>query len=1055
MEHFAKFTPPRPSGIVPRRRLFRLLDDLLSHPILWVSGPAGSGKTSLAASYLKENKAPALWYQMDSRDGDIATFFYYLSLAAKKASPRKKGGLPLLTSEYLKDITTFARRFFEQLFNRLNKNSFLVFDNYQEVAAESLLHLVIHQALTVIPPEIKVVLLSRQMPPGDLIRFRANDLLGLITWQDLRLDIDESVEISGRRRPEGLSLKDVEHLHRAVDGWVAGLVLTLESMKLKPLDLQEVSSHPPEEIFEYFASEVFSKSDPELQTFLLRTAFLPKFTVEMAHQLTGMTEASQILASLSKKGFFTAEHGHQTPQYEYHPLFQRFLISRARQTFSMDVLEDLRTKGASLLEAAGQIEAAVELFQEIKRWDRLIPLILKYAPLMVSQGRDRPLEQWLRSLPPEDLERNGWLLYWLGVSLITVDLSASRRTFEEAFELFEIRKDISGQLSAWSGIVSAILYAQDDFSLLDKWMAWLDSQVSLPLRLPQPELDGMLVTSMMGALTYRQPSHPKIDQWIREGDRIANDHPNAYFRMRANIYLGVYFFWTGNFAMVRHHVQRVQESASGLQDLHMLRICSKWADSHYFFFHQPEGEACQRTALDGLDIAQSTGIHLLDMQLYGNLIMGFLSDGNLLDAGRHLDAMGSAMQGSYRRAYYYYLASWQAWLNRDLPKALHHIEQALNLIIASGMPSVEVSVRAAFAELLFEAGKSQEADSQLAIANRKAELLGGDYFVLICGLTQARLALAGNGRPEALNSLRKALAVGRTQKLFNNYWWVPAWMTALCLKALEEGIEAEYVQELVRRRFLFPDRPPYHCQNWPWELKIHTLGRFEIIRDGEALYFPVKAPKRVLLLLKALIACGARGSSEEQLAQFLWPEAEGDMALQSLATTLHRLRQLLGKDGAIVVRDGWVSLNSRKCWVDAHVFEELLQRMEEQAGSNASFLQKGSQKENYQPLESALNLYQGVFLKDLNEPWAISYRDRLRRKFARDLLQLGENLKNAGAFEKAAAWFEKGLEADELEESFYLGLMTCHQARGRSAEALAVYQRCDKIMKSKLNAHLS
>ena len=62
---------------------------------------AGSGKTALTASYLDNGKFPCLWYRMDEGDGDIATFFYYLGLAAKKASPRKRKPLPLLTPEYL------------------------------------------------------------------------------------------------------------------------------------------------------------------------------------------------------------------------------------------------------------------------------------------------------------------------------------------------------------------------------------------------------------------------------------------------------------------------------------------------------------------------------------------------------------------------------------------------------------------------------------------------------------------------------------------------------------------------------------------------------------------------------------------------------------------------------------------------------------------------------------------------------------------------------------------------------------------------------------------
>src|SRR3990172_12098240 len=90
----AKITKPRLPDVLPRTRLFRLLDRTRkTSPVIWVSGPAGSGKTTLIANYLDAKKLSCLWYQADGGDNDIGTFFYYMSLAAKKAgSPPGCGG---------------------------------------------------------------------------------------------------------------------------------------------------------------------------------------------------------------------------------------------------------------------------------------------------------------------------------------------------------------------------------------------------------------------------------------------------------------------------------------------------------------------------------------------------------------------------------------------------------------------------------------------------------------------------------------------------------------------------------------------------------------------------------------------------------------------------------------------------------------------------------------------------------------------------------------------------------------------------------------------------
>src|SRR5690242_13283831 len=114
----AKINRPRVTGISLRGRLFRLLDHCAKKPIIWLSAPAGSGKSTMVTSYLDEYKLPSLWYQVDESDADIATFFYYMGLAAKRAFPRNRMSMPLLTPEYLQGVTTFTRRYFESLYGR-------------------------------------------------------------------------------------------------------------------------------------------------------------------------------------------------------------------------------------------------------------------------------------------------------------------------------------------------------------------------------------------------------------------------------------------------------------------------------------------------------------------------------------------------------------------------------------------------------------------------------------------------------------------------------------------------------------------------------------------------------------------------------------------------------------------------------------------------------------------------------------------------------------------------------------------------------------------------
>jgi hypothetical protein len=78
-----------------------------------------------------------------------------------------------------------------------------------------------------------------------------------------------------------------------------------------------------------------------------------------------------------------------------------------------------------------------------------------------------------------------------------------------------------------------------------------------------------------------------------------------------------------------------------------------------------------------------------------------------------------------------------------------------------------------------------------------------------------------------------------------------------------------------------------------------------------------KPPHRLLELLKALVAFGSDGVEQAELADTLWPQAEGDRARNALIVNLSRLRTLLGRDDTVLLHDGRVVLNRHCCWIDA------------------------------------------------------------------------------------------------------------------------------------------
>jgi LuxR family transcriptional regulator, maltose regulon positive regulatory protein len=274
-------------------------------------------------------------------------------------------------------------------------------------------------------------------------------------------------------------------------------------------------------------------------------------------------------------------------------------------------------------------------------------------------------------------------------------------------------------------------------------------------------------------------------------------------------------------------------------------------------------------------------------------------------------------------------------------------------------------------------------------------------------------------------------------------------MAKLCTRALEAEIEVEYVQELICRLRIVPDRSPIHLENWPWYLKVFTLGRFELLKDGKPAQFSRKVQQKPLSLLKVLIALGGREIKEDQIADILWPEADGDAAHHAFVSTLHRLRQLIGYEKALHFREGKISLDDRYFWVDAWALEHIWEQAD-------VCRKEGRVDISVQLAEKAIAMYRGPFLSgETEEPWMVSLRERLRNKFLTCVNRLGRYWQQVGQEMKAVECYQRGLDADDLAEEFYQGLMICHQRLNQEAEARAVYHRCRKILSSAIGVEPS
>jgi LuxR family transcriptional regulator, maltose regulon positive regulatory protein len=1064
-----KLTRPICRRVLPRDRLFDALECSREKKVIWISAPAGSGKTTLVANYINSHNPPCIWYQIDEGDVDLATFFYYLGLATRNATPRNHKPLPLLTPEYHQGIPVFAKRFFEQLAARLmsktsphshdgNVNSAIVFDNYQDVPEDSAFQTIINAGLESIPQEINVFILSRSDPPPAYARLRAAGEMRILGWEDIRLTADESNAIAMLKAGPDLPDKTLSHLYHTTDGWVAGLVLLMEGMGIKDFSLEFNPGLQLEEIFGYFASELFDRSSIENRAFLLETSFLSKMDARMAEALTGNANARRIFSDLNRRNYFTNTYTSSEHTFQYHALFREFLQAKAVSTLPLEQLRQVRLRAARVLEANGYGEDAVNLLFDAKEWPEATRVILNLAQGLISQGRWQTLQSWIDSIPDSVNEDQPWLNYWKGTCRFPSSPEKSMGYFSKAFEQFKSTKDSAGAFLALSGMLDSVNFRLDTFFELDRLIEMMDELRKEYPQFPSREIESHVVNSMLNALTLRQPFNPAWNQWEDRGFALLRDITDVDVALHILCGLAFYRLFLGEIEKVKPILESIHQRVDAGQ-ASTLAILSLRDLQAFYLWLSADFEKNRTAAENGIALAESSGIHIMDIFLYGHGSAGALSNGDIAVAGEYLDKMLSAihmMPCKYGEFFYHNLKAWKYLLEGDLAQAASHADHGLEFGRAMGRPLMTPAphlVKAMIMHQLMDDEKAFEHLSEIRKNSGSTTLFQVDFMTF---LIEAQIALDNGDESGGRDFLSKAMGIGREHGYVNSFFWVGSMMARLCMKALEAGIETDYVRSLILKRNLIPDVPVLHLENWPWPLKIYTLGHFEMIRDDSLVSFSGKVQQKPLLLLKAIIAFGGNNVKEEQLCDAIWPDTDGDLAHRSFETTLYRLRRLIGKDNVVHLKEGRLTLDMQSCWVDAFALDQILNEAEKmfetvRRSPVDSQQSRITAAQAIRLVQRAIDLYKGHFLEAEPEgSWLISPQERLRAKYIRGITALAGYWEYAGDLDMATKCYEKALEVDDLAEEFYQHLMRIHCLLGRRTNAIEVYDHCRSLLNAKI-----
>ncbi len=1032
--------------IISRDRLLKKLSDKKHFSITWLTGKAGSGKTTLVADYLQKSNLPHIWYRVDSGDNDLSSFFYYFGLAIKNQFSAFQGKMPLLTQEYGNEYLAFSRKYFQIFSNNAPLPLHVVFDNSHAVNENSPFHHSLKEGIAHLAPKIHTIIISRKAPPAYFTSMIAENHMRIIDNFDLSFSYSETEKLIQKEIPIKLSKDLVQQIFKKSEGWAAGIILLIRSIKQTGIIPKNPTGAPLENIFDYFASELFNNLDHSFQLFLVKTALLPRFTSKIATSITGSSRVDYFLDTAINDHIFLECSRDLSTVYQYHPLFKEFLLKCSKELLKPEEVRDVKTRGAELLQNLGWIEESFELYNQLENYDQLINIVLENANSFISLGRNKTLLKWISYIPETNKNRQPWLIYWEGMGYLFQSMKPAVLFLRQAVDKFIEKNDIPAALLSWSSLTYCLFIYQNELSELDSYLEWSKNHTHPDMIYPSLELEACVAISRATALMCREPQDPDIEFWMQKTISLSNVCHDTQIWVFASSCIITFQIFTNPRSNLYYYNQFKRLAREHKTDFS--KILLYLYDSLSYFSSEMSVKTAKKLAENGLKYSLETGIYFCIDLLFGlNILLAIIAN-DCNEAKRKLLEFELLLDHSMpnHSAVYYLFSTLFNISQHKYDQAMENGVIAMIKIRQVGFIFPEIMAGVVLSQAYSMGSQHDNALKQIEYSKKVASISRTPILEFICGLTESFIYLRDGQIEESVIILQKSLKLGKQYQFTRiPWWWNAEMLVKLCMIALENQLEIHYIRQIIHANNLIPTSSEPPPENWPFPIEISTLGNFQIIIKGEIPRATSKPKSKVLDLLKILIGFGTNKVAIELICDELWPEKDGDLAKSAFSTTLNRLRKLLMSKNAILTEGGKIGLNSDLCRIDSVHFEKLV---------NSILMQQGPKNNRIESLyKQAIDLYKGAYLHGEPEhTWIIiNKREKLEEMYIKMVTDLCTLLDGNDKSEEALQYCREGIERIPTEESFYRYMMFYYAKSGNNAEVVKLYNQCRNNLRRSFN----
>ena len=386
-------------NLVHRPKLLEKLNKGLHRKLIFISAPAGFGKTTVLSDWIEQTKIPTAWYSLDKRDNDPTEFLTYIIAGIRNIKNGfGEGSKKLLNAPVKPNIESIVGLLINDAI-KVEEDFILVFDDFHLINSQEIFDTV-KFLLEHMPGQMHIVISTRSDPPLPIARLRSQNQLLEIRLSDLSFSANDISIFFNKKLKIGLSIDDIYALESKTEGWIAGLQLTALSMRGRDDVSEFINAFAGDNryIMDYLIEEVLNMQAENVKDFLLRTSLLEQFSGPLCNAVLNISNSQSIMEYLDKNNMFIVPLDNERYCYRYHHLFADLLKQRLFLENKHGIRE-LHNKASLWFEENEKFAFAIDHALEAENFDKAMHLLKGIVEKLWENGQHTTIVKYGDMLP--------------------------------------------------------------------------------------------------------------------------------------------------------------------------------------------------------------------------------------------------------------------------------------------------------------------------------------------------------------------------------------------------------------------------------------------------------------------------------------------------------------------------------------------------------------------------------------------------------------------------------------------------------------------------------